>query len=504
MRTIRLCSLIVCAAFALPLLRAEGPKQTPPDRPEKIEKLIQQLASDEFAERARAAKELEAIGEQALEALRRANASSDLEVRNGAQKLVERIENDMTTQAMLKPTRVRLNFKDLNVLEAVTQLGEQSGYRITITGETGKLKGSRITLDTGDTTFWEALDRLCATAGLVEDVPVVPPGTMDGYLADEKVKPVEKGITLKPGKAQEQATARIGSVRVRALPADADRTKFKAASEGETLVVLDIAAELRLQYFRVCAPPHIDRVIDDLGQELAVNIQAGTWNDNTAGNPGMGNVVIGGGGRVVIGGGGKVMIGGRRIGGGPPVNLANRNSVPVYLHMGAKAAESLREVSGNVSVEALAQERVATLDGILKAGGQKFTCKRGGEVDVKAVEQLKNGDVQVELTLVNLPVEEQRPDPPLPPNIVIARPAVARQERAKSDMPRLVDELGRPYDLVAVPTQKADTVEGKDAEVLTLVFHRREGQGEPARLVVEGRRWVTFDVPFTIKSVPLH
>src|SRR5205085_7585457 len=159
---------------------------------------------------------------------------------------------------------------------------------------------------------------------------------------------------------------------------------------------------------------------------------ADIWGDPAGANPLGGNVVIKG--RVVIRGGGKVVIGGRDITAGPPLNVANRTSVPIYLRPGEKPANSLREISGVIPAEALVLDRLVTVDGILKAVGQTLKGKKGGEISIKAVEQHKDGDVTVRLTLANLPAEEVRPGPALPPGLVIVRDS-APQQRAKADMP---------------------------------------------------------------------
>lgn len=60
---------------------------------ERIDKLVRQLGHDEFAKRQAAAKELEAIGEPALAALRQAAKSSDsLETQRRAEQLIRNIE----------------------------------------------------------------------------------------------------------------------------------------------------------------------------------------------------------------------------------------------------------------------------------------------------------------------------------------------------------------------------------------------------------------------------
>ena len=136
--------------------------------PKRIAELIQQLGSLKFIERENARRELEAIGEPALEALKKAAKSEDLETSRRASEIVRLLEERSNTAKILAPKRVRLNLKDTPVLKAVRELERQSQYTIHIQGDQAALAKRKVTLDTGDTTFWEALDQLCAKAGLVE------------------------------------------------------------------------------------------------------------------------------------------------------------------------------------------------------------------------------------------------------------------------------------------------------------------------------------------------
>src|SRR5262249_37793602 len=71
-------------------LFSAGPRQEN-DQP-SILKLIEQLGSDQFAERDKAMKALDQIGDPALEALRKAAQSDDLERKRRAEELVTKIE----------------------------------------------------------------------------------------------------------------------------------------------------------------------------------------------------------------------------------------------------------------------------------------------------------------------------------------------------------------------------------------------------------------------------
>src|SRR3954453_24249902 len=84
-----LCPLLLTVGMtlALPALTAG----TEPPTPAEIRRLVTQLGSDQFAEREAASRRLEAIGEPALPALRKATANQDPEVRRRAGQVIPAI-----------------------------------------------------------------------------------------------------------------------------------------------------------------------------------------------------------------------------------------------------------------------------------------------------------------------------------------------------------------------------------------------------------------------------
>jgi hypothetical protein len=70
----------------------------PAEPPAEVERLIGQLGSAQFAEREAASRALEATGEPAVEALRKAVQSSDAEVRRRAEELLRCIEGRAARQ----------------------------------------------------------------------------------------------------------------------------------------------------------------------------------------------------------------------------------------------------------------------------------------------------------------------------------------------------------------------------------------------------------------------
>jgi RNA polymerase sigma factor (sigma-70 family) len=76
-----------------PVDRRAEPKATPAPNSEEVERLIRQLGSEKFKEREAATAALEAIGEPAYEALRKAaDDSDDVEIRRRAERIMRTIE----------------------------------------------------------------------------------------------------------------------------------------------------------------------------------------------------------------------------------------------------------------------------------------------------------------------------------------------------------------------------------------------------------------------------
>lgn len=183
----------------------------------RVSELIKQLGSSKFQERNAAQKELEAIGSAALELLRKAVQTEDLETSKRAAELVRKLEEKMLTANILAPKRVRLRVEDKTVPQAVEELARLSGYQILIQGDRTKINDKKISLDTGDVSFWEALDQLCNKAGLVEQVSVTPVYPPNRVIPNPPVIRPAPPIKLKKGKVQP-------------LPAPADNVPEKGAA----------------------------------------------------------------------------------------------------------------------------------------------------------------------------------------------------------------------------------------------------------------------------------
>lgn len=166
--------------------------------PARIARLIEQMGSADFEDREKATVELGKIGLPALPSLREALKSTDPEVRRRAADLVSKMQREIESKTLLTPSKVRLTYKDTPLSEAIKDFGQKTGYQIALFDPEGKLADRTITLDTGETTFWQAFDLFVAKAGLTEATaedylkqPVVPGVAPPNQVPPIRVAPIK-------------------------------------------------------------------------------------------------------------------------------------------------------------------------------------------------------------------------------------------------------------------------------------------------------------------------
>jgi hypothetical protein len=509
------------------------PAVSPTELATKIDQLIDQLGSAKFAEREKAQRALEAIGVPALEALQRATKSDEQERSRRAGELAQKIGAKVAAATLLAPKRVNLALKNVPVSEALAALQRQSGYKINFAGDRAVLESRKVTLNTGDTSFWEAFDKLCQAADLVE-VPSAPPADRRPILrpirrqrglpvlpvvppanpAPAPILQVQAGavpalpvppaiapplpridgvgfggtsgasqITVKDGKPPTLPTHYAGAVRIRAVP-------FSAAGplprgDGEFVLLLDVSAEPRLENFSADMHPTITRAVDDHGQNLTVAPDPGlAANPNT---PTAWGLVT--------------------------TPSANRQ-VQVRLKRGDKQAKTLKELQGTISAQTLTgTEPLVVVDNVLKAAGKSAKSKDGGSLEVLAVDRQAGGEVRLRLRLHDLAGRN--------PNggIFVPRGALQIQQfqvrvqaggnvvalgNEAAGLPSLFDANGFSYELIQIPSRSMRAANGQVSEEMTLVYRAHPGLGDPTRLVLSGKRTVSLEVPFTLRNVPLQ
>jgi hypothetical protein len=226
-------------------------QSTPAPAPAEIQTLIQQLGSDEFADREAAEKKLNAIGVPALTNLRAAMRSQNPEVARRAQDLVRKIERRAENEKTLAPTLVELDAKDRRLDDVLADLSRQAGCDVVLGGiKQGELADRKVTLSTGGKVpLWEAMLKLCDTA----DIQVAGAG---GFVAPDAMPYLgraprgvrvaantEKAVVLEArGDAKRRPAAVFGAVLVEAVAFP------KGATDIRSSALLQVWPEPRLQW----------------------------------------------------------------------------------------------------------------------------------------------------------------------------------------------------------------------------------------------------------------
>lgn len=425
MRTPNLLAVPIVAGLAL-LISQPCPAGDAPSK-EKIDKLVEQMGSGEFVERETATKELAAIGVPALEALRKAAKSEDAEVRKRAEELLPKIERAAESARVLAPKRVRLVYKETPLKEALADFQKQSGYSIDLHDPDGKLKERKITLDTGETTFWHAVALFCDKADLTEasmaELMQAQRPQQGGFpvpLPEQQFKPLlpganpaalQKGrsgmpgttamnaqVILKEGKPKKLPTDDRSAIRIRALTKS---DLFGNAPEGEIILPLEVSPEPKLQW-EALQSIHIDKAVDDRDQDLMQVIPQVEGVVGVAGAPAGLQMQMAMRMQMQK----QMQMQMRRrafhmMGGAPS------QQVSIQFKKGAKEAKSLKELKGSITAQMLTEAQPMIVADKLKSG-ESFKGKEGGFIKIVEVKSEKQ-ETTVRLEFEQPPFDKVMP-----------------------------------------------------------------------------------------------
>lgn len=214
---------VLCLAAGLGAV-ADAPRVS---KAADAERLVERLGSSRFSEREAAFKALDALGAAALPALRNAAKSTDAEVRQRVGDLLAKLERAADAAEAFASTKVHLKAAGVPLADVVRDLTFQSRVRLQLAREPADLPGRKVTIDTGETTFWEALETLCRQVKLS-----IRPGAFEPTGADAPLgrainlfasssgssQRTEEALVLQEGALPACPTAYLGGVRLRLIP----------------------------------------------------------------------------------------------------------------------------------------------------------------------------------------------------------------------------------------------------------------------------------------------
>ncbi|MCI0704825.1 MAG: STN domain-containing protein [Planctomycetia bacterium] len=123
-----------------------------------IERMIKDLGSDDWRTREKAGRDLEAKGERALPAMRKALlATDDPEVQRRLVILVRKMDH----ARLVEPKKITLSAKDMTAQQIFAEIAKQTGYHIDFSGG----NEGKYSFEFVNTPFWKALDTVANAAG---------------------------------------------------------------------------------------------------------------------------------------------------------------------------------------------------------------------------------------------------------------------------------------------------------------------------------------------------
>jgi hypothetical protein len=472
---------------------------------DRAARLVADLGSDDYETRERAARQLEALGSAVGPALHKAITSTDPEVRRLALEVAGKIARKLETAEVLEPKRFRVAYRDTPLNVALEDFKRVSGANIQL--ENVKATDRKITLDTGYTSFWDAFDKFCAAAGVTEklfDSPVNDNGQnayypgmgfrrrivygRGGQQPADFLPALPNGqFTLIEAKsAPVRPTFQSGALRFRALPPGTSMGRASSLKgDSEVVFGLEVIPEPALNWEKVQSL-RIDRAVDEHGQVLTAN-QAYANHDPVPNEYD------------------EVMIWGDYYGGNQQKNNFGQR-VPLRLMIGRKPSTVLKELSGVATIKMqTSTQTIATVDNILKAGGKGAQGTDGSHLKIVEVKREEGGKIDIQVQVEQAPQENawnpwgfrrfwwgggyQQDGEENADNTVSTGHLV------------LFDERGN---LIRLVRKEPVPDENGVLEEYHFVFQVARGAPEPAKLVLQGRKPVTIDVPFTLKDVPLR
>ncbi len=473
---------------ALVLGTAAGVVPAAKDKPtrDEVARLIARLGSKKYTERQAAARALDALGAVALPDLTRAAASPDAEIRRQAKTLVKKISKRLETEQLLAATRVHFVWKDTPVTTAVAELAKKTGFRIEVEAVTPRLAARKITLDTGETTFWQAFDQLCQKGQLKERglKAVLSRSVFPARNARNQPDRAPPRLVLVDEKPPELPTQYVRGLRVRVLPPNLPRGDMPRVGE-DRLIVVEAALEPRLRLDRIIGL-RIGKAIDERGIHAEASALPIETHDNDNPYGGIQRQRPTYLGRLEYG-----------------MDEGNFRRLLVRV----TPSRRLTELRGTLMAEVQQPSKpVISVDNILKAAGQSFAAQRGESLKVVRVENKDNGQVVLELQTV-FPIGNAVGGITIGNGVIRIRRFPGGKWEAvglRPDNLQLLDTAGRQYRLTGRASQGVSFNPAGITQRLRLTYTRDKGLTAPAKLVYIGLKTTVVEVPFELKDVPLQ
>ncbi len=441
--------------------------------------LVDRLGSARYTEREQASKALEALGRDALSALREARDSEDPEVRSRATILIERIENEL----MIRPTLVALDFRQQPISEVVSMIAKRSGMDVSLVADA--MSTRRISLEaTEPVPFWKAIDRLCATAQLRSNVTMQmgPDGRGAVVQLFASGTPTDQDMIYDSGpfrvtlweihhnrtmhfgsRGAVGQVFHIGGAGGAAIQPQAEADRHDPRLDEQFYLVLQVVAEPRMSLSQT-GPLTLTEAIDERGNSLLMPDEPGGISRNAG-----------------------------YFGFNPSSVMIQMQS---HLSYPEDAGKVLKRLRGSVPVIVSSRKEDAMVVPLNEFEGKTF---KNGEVSVQV--HSVQADPNLPSTTIDLTIRSNEPgnDPSALGNGLNPRLMAFRTPNVAQNQIEIVDAQGRIYHQWFPASTQGDDQETR----MTLRLMPAEGLGPPVQLKFYDMSRAQTEVRFEFSDVPL-
>jgi hypothetical protein len=469
----RISTLIAVILILAPLAPATA-QETPAD-------WIRKLGSRNYADREKAARALEQLGQPAVAALREAMTHADLETKRRAILIMERIEDRLMQEELSVASAVHLCFRNLSLDESLREIEKQMGLRCA-----GVNSKDPIALDTGAVPYWRAWRLFCAAAKLEES---------DYARSAAKLKRMSEGDVTQlttmldrngVGRRYPFWTPRMEfaasapaecysvddrhSVRVRVKWHGLDKSVDEKMLHG--VFAIEVRAEPRLEIVTI-PRAEITKIVDEQGQ--ARSVQAAKLFPRT---PRTDDAAF------LAAYCGEIQYGG----------LLQLKALPW-----PGRPRSLKEVHGHVRMETKVRPRMIEIPVVFKAVGKEARGDQGITLKILEAGRTEQGEIHLRLHLDNL--DSLTPQSPAE-QVVRVRPGVIAVRGAMDvamERLELLDRAGRKCRSIKTGYEQAAQGKGYEANL----FFADPGTKLDELMLVMTKAWrtVPLEIPFLVRDV---
>lgn len=243
-------------ALAIPAALADDASTTaaPESTDERVDQLVQQLASDDWQERQRAQQSLIQLGEGAVGRLQGLiGQTDDPEVRAA----IETVLSEVSLHAMIGQTLVTLDLTNVPAEQAFTALMQQAGARVSVVPQNlWRQRPVNVTIQAREQPFWEVLRELGQKTGIT--------------LRDQRST---AEMVLTPGDVDELMGPTVHSGAFMIIASSAERRAMvdysgRREPRHHLILTLHAYAEPKLRIFGRAHDAVLEDVLDEAGNSL--------------------------------------------------------------------------------------------------------------------------------------------------------------------------------------------------------------------------------------------